>query len=81
MSLFRVLFTALLAAVAVVMGLFVSVGIALVGAVYFFGRRLLGNKTRPGPQLGPRPRRREVRADPDAIDVTATEVKSDATLR
>jgi hypothetical protein len=84
MRLLKIIMTALVAAVAVLAGLFIAVVAAITGAVLFFSRRPRGTPASPrtvplSPAAGASPRKP---ADVDVIDVIATEVPaSDPTSR
>lgn len=75
MRIWKPVLIALLATIAVIGGFFVTLIVAVTTVVYFVSRRLFG---RPRPPLSnpPRPPSRPSRASPDAIEITATEVKT-----
>ena len=85
MRLLKVFFALVIAALAVTAGIFVAAIGAVAVAAFFLirglSRRLVGDSSRPAPAVA-RPARPPVApGSSDVIEVTATEVRSDPSLR
>lgn len=74
MRLLKVLLTAVIAALALLVGLFTAMLVAVGGALTLLFRNFLGPR-RPRPSSAPPPARRRPASSDDVIDVTATEVR------
>jgi uncharacterized membrane protein YedE/YeeE len=87
MALMKVLSTAILAALAVLVGLFMAMVVAVGSIFVFLARRIFGGTTRrpstaPEPAMETAPRApRSMSESADVIEVTATEVPADPSVR
>jgi hypothetical protein len=87
MRLMKVLSTALLAVFAVLVGLFMAMVVAVASIFVFLARRVFGSSARP-PSPSPEPAMETAPRAPrsmseaaDVIEVTATEVPADQSVR